>query len=63
MRNNKITILSEQFQNAISEWQKEAKSIPLVNKYVTAYFPGLVQALQLKVAELNCFLGSNNLNN
>jgi hypothetical protein len=33
-----------QYQNG----RKKQKSIPLVNKYVTAYFPGLVQALKKK---------------
>jgi hypothetical protein len=38
------TILSEKFQNQISKSQKEAKSTPLKQKYMTAHFPGLVQA-------------------
>jgi len=36
----KNTTLFEQLQNPIE------KSIPLTHKYMTAYFPGLVQALQ-----------------
>ena len=32
---------------------KEGNSIPLTHKYMTAYFPGLVQLLQIKVAGLN----------
>jgi len=38
---------------------KEAKSIPLTHKYMTAHFPDLVQALQSKVAGLNYFIGLN----
>jgi hypothetical protein len=34
------------------KWQKEAKLTPLVNKYVTVYFPGLIQALQLLTVAL-----------
>jgi hypothetical protein len=34
MKNKKITTLFEQFQNQISESQKEAKSIPLTQIHV-----------------------------
>jgi len=37
---------SEQFQNQIEISQKEAKSIPLIHKYMTAHFPSLIQTLQ-----------------
>ena len=47
IKNKNITLL-EQFQNQI-----EAKSIPLTHIYMTAHFPGLVQALQYKVTVLN----------
>ena len=33
--------------------ETEAKSIPLTHIYLTAHFPGLVQALQHKVAWFN----------
>ena len=49
MKKKKITTLSEQFQNPKEESWKEAKYIPLTHKYMTTQFPGLVQALQLKV--------------
>ena len=44
MKNN--TSQSEQFQNPIEKWYKEAKLIPLAHKYITDQTPGLVQALQ-----------------
>jgi len=45
-KNNKKTqniTPSEQFQNTIEKSQKDAKSIPLIHKYMTAHFPDLVQ--------------------
>jgi hypothetical protein len=46
----KNTTLSEQFQNIHCNRNivDQAKSIPLTQKYMTAHFPGLVQALQQK---------------
>jgi hypothetical protein len=38
--------MSEHFENQIEKSYKDAKSIPLTHKYMTDYFPGLVQALQ-----------------
>ena len=44
----------EQFKRSIEKSWKETKSVPLIHKYMTAHFSGLVQALQSKkVAELN----------
>jgi hypothetical protein len=37
--------------------QKDTKAIPLTQKYTTAYFPGLAQELQYKVAWLTNFMG------
>jgi hypothetical protein len=45
MKNKKIS-QSEQFQNKISKSLKEAKSISQRHKYIIAYFPGSVLALQ-----------------
>ena len=49
----KNTTFTEKYQNQISKSQKEAKSIALTHKYMTAHVPVLVQALQYKVAGLN----------
>jgi hypothetical protein len=36
----------EQFHNPLVKSYKEAKSIPLTHKFITAHFLGLLQALQ-----------------
>jgi hypothetical protein len=44
----KNTTLSEQSQHQISKSrQKEAKCIPIADKYMTPHLPGVVQSLQL----------------
>ena len=40
------TTPSEHFQNPTEKLYKEARLIPVTYKYMTAHFPGLVQALQ-----------------
>ena len=40
--------MSEKFRNPTEKSQKEAKTTPLTHKYMTAHFPGLIQALQKK---------------
>jgi hypothetical protein len=42
-------LLLEHFQNLIEKLQKEAKSIPLIHKYMTTHFIVFVHTLQLKV--------------
>ena len=44
--NSKISHCRNNSQKQTSKSQKEAKSIFLSHKYMTAYFPGLAQALQ-----------------
>jgi hypothetical protein len=46
-------------QNPTDNSQKEANSILLTHKYMDAHFSGWEQTLQLKMAELNSFMGSN----
>ena len=52
-RPKKNTQLSEQVQNLIGKSEIGAKLIPLTHIYMTSHFPGLVQALQLKIMGLN----------
>ena len=44
-KKKKNTTLSEQFKNLKSKYQKDAKSIPLTHKYMSAHFPDMVWAL------------------
>jgi len=44
--------MSVQLQNLIVKSWKETKLIAVTHKYMTIHFPGLVQALQYKVAGL-----------
>ena len=46
------TTLSEQFQHPIEKPQKKVNSIPLTHIYMTAHFPGLINALQYNMAVL-----------
>ena len=53
MKKQKKSTLFESFQNPVENSKSEAKLIPLTHKYLSAYCPVLVQALQWKVAGLN----------
>lgn len=55
---NKNNALSLHFQNPIQNSQKEVNGY-YAHMYLTAYIPGLVQALQLKVAGSNYFYVPN----
>ena len=47
------TTLSEQFQK--NRKKSQNLSIPLTHIYMTAHFPGLIQALQLKGSRINLY--------
>ena len=47
-KEKKSTTLSEQFHKPTAKSSKEARSVPLAHKYMTAHLSGLVQALQFK---------------
>ena len=56
--------ISEEFQNTIKTSVKRGNiDIPTPQKYMTAHLPGLMQALQKKVVELNQFHEPKQTNN